>query len=150
METTKIPSITRLGKLFIQALAILPIAATVWYAAELPGGDPDSRYFTWVMVISMIFLSCFLTPYFIKIASTRFTPDGVEQLAFFSGGRLCSTTSLKWSDVRQVMYKHFAYTLVGQNAKVLVHLACFSNYEEVANFVNGELPKDAVWVKDAR
>ena len=145
METNKIPKIGVFAKYFIIAMAMVPIAMVIWLATITSSQDAQGRYLVLVTIAGLAFISCFLVPYMIRIASTQFSAEGVEQIVFFKGGRFGATVSLKWQSIERVSYKQLAYKLFGDTEKISIYLGCFGDYKEVADFINGKLPKNAVW-----
>ncbi|RUL77616.1 hypothetical protein [Dyella choica] len=145
MEIDSIPKINAFAKYFILAMAVVSTAMTIWLATTIPGQDAQGRYLVIVIIAGLVLLSCLLVPYMIRVASTRFSADGVEQIVFFERGRFLATTNLKWQSVERVSYKQLAYKLFGGNSRVLIYLGCFGDYQKVADFINERLPKNAVW-----
>jgi hypothetical protein len=145
METNRIPKISAFAKYFMIAMAMAPIAMAIWLATIVPSQDAQGRYLVFVTIAGLLFISLLLVPYVIRVASTRFSADGVEQTVFFEKGRFLATASLKWQSVERVSYKQLAYKLFGGNAKISIYLGCFGDHKVAADFINEQLPKNAVW-----
>jgi hypothetical protein len=145
METNSIPKISSFAKYFTLAMAVVPIAMAIWLGTIIPGQDAQGRYLVFVIIASLVLLSCLLVPYMIRVASTQFSADGIEQIVFFEKGRFWVTTNLTWQSVERVSYKQLAYKLFGKSAKISIYLGCFSDYQKVADFINERLPKSAIW-----
>jgi|GEM_PF-5676770 len=145
METNKVPKISGFAKYFTIAMALVPIAIAIWLITIVPAQDAQGRYLVLVIIVALVFLSSFLAPYMIRVSTTQFSVEGVEQVALFKGGRFWLTASLKWQSVEKVSYKQLAYKLFGDNEVISIYLGCFGDYKEVADFINGKLPKSAVW-----
>ena len=145
METvSSVPKIGTFAKCFNVAVMIAPVAAAIWLICNVSYRPGDAGYGITVTVIGLIFSPMALLPSMLRVTSTRFYDDGIEQIVLFSKGHFLSKVRLEWASIETVLHKNLAYTMFGKGLKVRVYLGCFYDLKATAKFIHENLPANAV------